>query len=211
MALTAKQESFCLVYLKTGNASEAYRQSYNAENMKPETVNRTAKALLDNHKITARLAELNQAAVSAAVMTRQEALERLSAFARTDLSDLVEFGSHELAEDEDGRPIKQTAWHIRDSILQDPAKMAAIAELNATKDGIKIKTHSPMQAIQQLAKMQGWESASKHELSGPDGGPIQHQDISDAQLKEKLAALGFGREANQLAAKVIADDEPSDL
>lgn len=210
MSLTQKQEAFCIAYLKTGNASEAYRQSYSAEKMKPETVNRTAKELLDNPKITARLAELNAAAVSAAVMTRQEALERLSSFARTDLSDLVEFGSYEIGE-QDGQPVIQAAWKIRDSVLQDPAKLAAIAELSATKDGVKIKTHSPLHAIQQLAKMQGWESATKHELTGKDGGPIQHQDISDDQLKEKLAALGFGREANQLAGKVIGNVEPSVL
>lgn len=208
--LTPKMEAFCLAYLKSGNASEAYRQSYNAENMKPETVNRTAKELLDNPKITARLAELNAAAVSAAVMTRQEALERLSTFARTDLADLVEFGSYEIGE-QDGQPVIQAAWKIKDSILQDPKKLAAISELSATKDGVKIKTHSPLQAIQQLAKMQGWESATKHELTGKDGGPIQHQDISDDQLKEKLAALGFGREANQLAGKVIGNVEPSDI
>ena len=169
--LTPKQEAFCLAYLKCGNASEAYRLCYKAGNMKPESVNRTAKELLDNPKIAARLAELNQSAVTDAVMTRQEALERLSSFARTDLADLVEFGSYEIGE-LDGQPVIQAAWKIKDSVLQDPAKMAAISELAATKDGIKIKTHSPLQAIQQLAKMQGWESATKHELSGPDGGPI---------------------------------------
>lgn len=169
--LTPKQEKFCLAYLKTGNASEAYRKSYNAGKMKPETVNRTAKEMLDNPKIAARLEALNSKAVTDAVMTRQEALERLSRFARIDLTDLVEFGEHELGE-VDGEPVIQTTWKIRDSVLQNPEKLAAIAELNATKDGIKIKTHSPMQAIQQLAKMQGWESATKHELSGPDGGPI---------------------------------------
>lgn len=58
MALTPKQEKFCQKYIETGNASEAYRQAYNAANMKPETVNRTAKELLDNPKIAARLAEL---------------------------------------------------------------------------------------------------------------------------------------------------------
>ncbi len=58
--LTPKQEKFCLKYIETGNASEAYRQSYDAEKMKPETVNRSAKELLDNHKIAARLAVLRQ-------------------------------------------------------------------------------------------------------------------------------------------------------
>ena len=58
--LTPKQEKFCLVYIETGNASEAYRQSYNTAKMKPETVNRTAKQLLDNRKIAARLDELRE-------------------------------------------------------------------------------------------------------------------------------------------------------
>jgi len=210
MALTAKQEAFALAYLETGNASEAYRRAYSAAKMKDKQVWEEASKLLSHPKVAQRLEQLNAAAVSAAVMTRQEALERLSTFARTDLADLVEFGSYELGE-QDGQPVIQAAWKIKDSILQDPTKLAAISELSATKDGVKIKTHSPLQAIQQLAKMQGWESATKHELTGKDGGPIQHQDISDDQLKEKLAALGFGREANQLAGKVVGNVEPGDI
>lgn len=60
MKLTAKQEAFCLAYLETGNASEAYRKAYNAENMKPETVNRKAKELLDHGKISARIEALQE-------------------------------------------------------------------------------------------------------------------------------------------------------
>jgi len=58
VSVTPKQETFCQVYLETGNATEAYRQSYNCKRMKPETINRTAKDLLDNRKIAARLKEL---------------------------------------------------------------------------------------------------------------------------------------------------------
>lgn len=56
--LTPKQESFCQRYMETGNASEAYRLSYDAAAMKPETINRSAKELIDNRKIAARLSEL---------------------------------------------------------------------------------------------------------------------------------------------------------
>ena len=58
MSLTVKQENFCTAYIETGNASEAYRRAYDAENMKPATVNRKAVELLDNGKITARLGQL---------------------------------------------------------------------------------------------------------------------------------------------------------
>ncbi|HHW7520489.1 TPA: terminase small subunit [Mannheimia haemolytica] len=56
--LTPKQEAFCLAYIETGNASEAYRQAYETEEMKSETVHRKAKELMDNGKITARIEEL---------------------------------------------------------------------------------------------------------------------------------------------------------
>lgn len=60
--LTQKQEAFCLAYMETGNASEAYRRAYDAEKMKPETVNRKAKEVMDNGKVTARIAELRKGA-----------------------------------------------------------------------------------------------------------------------------------------------------
>ena len=56
--LTPKQEKFCQVYIETGNASEAYRQAYNTEKMKPESVNSKGYQLLKQVQITARLDEL---------------------------------------------------------------------------------------------------------------------------------------------------------
>ena len=57
--LTPKQEKFCQLYIELGNASEAYRQAYNASKMKPETIKRKAQELLENGTITATyIAEL---------------------------------------------------------------------------------------------------------------------------------------------------------
>ena len=78
MELTQKQERFCQVYIELGNASEAYRQVYNADKMRPETINRTAKDLLDNTKITARLNELRAPAVEAAQLTLESHLAKLA-------------------------------------------------------------------------------------------------------------------------------------
>lgn len=58
MPLTIKQEAFCQAYIETGNASEAYRSSYAAENMKPDAIHVQASKLLDNPKIALRVAEL---------------------------------------------------------------------------------------------------------------------------------------------------------
>ncbi|SFN29387.1 Terminase small subunit [Izhakiella capsodis] len=56
--LTIKQEAFCRAYIETGNASEAYRLSYAADKMKPESVNRKAKEVLDNVKVSAMISKL---------------------------------------------------------------------------------------------------------------------------------------------------------
>lgn len=58
VTLTPKQEAFCLAYIETGNASEAYRRSYNAGKMQPATINVRASELLADSKISVRVAEL---------------------------------------------------------------------------------------------------------------------------------------------------------
>lgn len=57
-SLTIKQEAFCQAYVELGDASEAYRKAYDADNMKPESVHRKAKEVKDNVKVTARIEEL---------------------------------------------------------------------------------------------------------------------------------------------------------
>lgn len=58
--LTPKQEKFCQKYIELGNASEAYRQSYDCSRMKSETINRKAKVEYDKGKIRARINELQE-------------------------------------------------------------------------------------------------------------------------------------------------------
>lgn len=75
--LTAKQENFCLVYLETGSASEAYRRAYSTDRMKPETINRNAHQLLKNNKIATRIKELQEKVAKKAEITVETLLEEL--------------------------------------------------------------------------------------------------------------------------------------
>lgn len=76
--LTQKQEAFALAYIQTGNASEAYRTAYNVKpGTKEATINRTAKELVDNPKIAARIAELRAPAVEKAQLTLEKHLDDL--------------------------------------------------------------------------------------------------------------------------------------
>jgi len=68
--LTVKQATFCQKYLECdGNASEAYRRSYNAENMKPNTIHRKASELMANGMVRARIEELQELAQNRQLMT----------------------------------------------------------------------------------------------------------------------------------------------
>lgn len=75
--LTQKQEAFCLIYIEIGNASEAYRKSYNSANMADATINRKAKELLDNGKIAARIEAIRSKAAEAVGLTLQQHLTDL--------------------------------------------------------------------------------------------------------------------------------------
>jgi len=55
MSLTQKQEMFCIAYIETGNASEAYRRAYNAENMQPATITVKASQLLAQDNVSVRV------------------------------------------------------------------------------------------------------------------------------------------------------------
>ena len=72
--LTPKQEKFCIEYLKTGNATAAYRHAFTTDRMKPETVNRSAKELLDNHKIAARIEALRKPVVEKTQLTLERVI-----------------------------------------------------------------------------------------------------------------------------------------
>ena len=77
LTLTPKQERFCIEYLKTGNASEAYRLSYDVKKMKMGSINVAANELLANPKITHRLDALRAPVAKKAQMTLESHLEDL--------------------------------------------------------------------------------------------------------------------------------------
>lgn len=75
--LTVKQENFVLAYLSTGNASEAYRRAYDAENMSAEAINVEACRLLQHPNVALRLAGLQKRAEAKAILTLEEHMAEL--------------------------------------------------------------------------------------------------------------------------------------
>ena len=67
--LTAKQEAFCLAFIRLNDQSAAYREAYDCSKMKPETINRKASFEYSKGKIRARVDCLRKEIESSSIMT----------------------------------------------------------------------------------------------------------------------------------------------
>jgi phage terminase small subunit len=77
MSLTVKQEAFCLAYMETGNASEAYRQAYDAENMSANAIGVEACRLMDNPNVALKVEELKEEAKQRNAITVDDLIKEL--------------------------------------------------------------------------------------------------------------------------------------
>lgn len=165
-ALTPKQEKFTTAYIETGNASEAYRQSYDAAGMSTNSVHREAHALLENPKVAARLDELQAAHQKRHEATVDRLVKELSLIAFADAGEFFEWGPDGVT--------------VRDKAVLTAEQRRVVSEVSqtVTEAGgtIRVKLHDKLAAIDKLGKHLGMFK-DVHEHTGPDGGPIQIQRI----------------------------------
>lgn len=148
-----------------------------------------ASEILSNPKCKAFLDEMKKEAVKDAVMSRQEMMERLSNLARVNMSDLITWHTTR-STNNDGEPVEQTLWAIKESAEQDPYAMASIAEVTAGKEGFKIKQHSPLAAMKQLAEMAGYNAKQQVELSGAVS-TVNYTPEEYAQAELRMKEMGL--------------------
>lgn len=148
--------------------------------------------MLSDAKVSAFYESLTARAESDAVMSRQEALERLSKMARVSITDIAEFSEYQAGEDESGDPVMATSWRIKNSQDMSPEAASAIKSVTATKMGPKLELHDPAAAMKQLAELQGWNSATKHDHTSSDGSmsPAKYSDEElDRRIEQHMQAL----------------------
>lgn len=182
-------------------AGMTQRQAYYAAegSAKSDTAADTsASEIMNNPKVKAFMDSMKRQAVNDAIMDREEAMKILTQLGRGNLTDIVKFKTVHVGQNaETGDDVHQTAWTIDEELqASDPDKLMIISELEVGKNGPKIKQHSKVAAIAQLAKMGGWESASKHEISGPGGGPILTKDVSELSDDALMALIAGGGAAH---------------
>ncbi len=90
MKLTIKQERFVMEYVATGNATAAYRAVYNCQRMKPETVNRAAKELLDHPNISPRIKAVQSEVAEKLLVSDDSVLKEHARIAFSDIRRLFD-------------------------------------------------------------------------------------------------------------------------
>jgi phage terminase small subunit len=148
--LTVKQERFCLEYLRTGNASKAYRIAYDASKMKETTINKRASELLANRDIAGRLKEANEKAATMAVLDASEIMAEIRRIALSDIGGLMH---------DDGR--------VKLPNELDPATRAAVASFKIDEYGrIEYKFWDKNSALDRAAKILGLFERDNQQKAG---------------------------------------------
>ena len=154
--LPPKQRKFVQEYLVDLNATQAaIRAGYS-----PKAANNAGPRLLVNARVQAAIQQAMSRRERRTEITADRVLNELAKIAFSDLRDFVEFGP--------GRT------KIKSS---DQVDGAVLAEVSDTAAGTSVKLHSKMKALELLGKHLGLAAPEKHELSGPDGGPIEWVEL----------------------------------
>lgn len=179
--LTVKQEKFAQRYVETGNASEAYRLSYDATSMSDEAISVEASRLQNNPKVSLRVDELQELARKRHEVTVDRVIAEYAKIAFLDIRK---------AFDDNGnlKPIHE--------IDDDTAAAIAGIESEAVFEGNgrdrervgtlkKIRLVDKKGALDSIARHLGM-FVDKTEVTGKDGGPVELTDAK-ADLLRRIA------------------------
>ena len=149
--LTFKQEKFCKYYVDTeGNASEAYRMSYDASKMKPETIWSAASRLLANSKVSARISEIKQQRAKETEVERKT-VEKV-------LMDIV---------------LADTGKTKMRSPSQLPKRARnALKKIQNNRGVVNYEFNGKTEAARILGAWNGWEADKNVNIKGGDGNKV---------------------------------------
>lgn len=177
-------------------AGKTQRQAYRDAGGKAktdETADASASEILSHPEVKAFYDSLVSNAATDAVMTRSEALERLSLMGRTRITDIVEFETVEVSavDPKTGEDVKktETIWRIKESAELNELAASAIKSVTMTKFGPKIEMHDAASAIAQMSKMQGWDAPNKVQVSGDPDNPVVSVTLGKEEYKAARAEM----------------------
>lgn len=170
---TARERVFADEWLKDMNASRAFRVI--AEPGSPPT---PTTATSQGHDI------LHRPHVQRYIQNRLEAIfADLEDQQRAVIGRLFEIATGDLGTLMDGE------W-MRLRSLDDlpPGGTRLVKRIKETRHGLDIQLHDPMAAIKMLG--QYWDLfTDRVEVTGRDGGPIEHREVTDDELRRRLSSV----------------------
>lgn len=190
----ARHERFARELASGKTASEAFELA----GFEPNRGN--ASRLKANESVQARVNELLESAALRVEITQARVLEELGKIGFADVRRLVKWHSQAnvaqidadadmqaLVEEGEVRLAVANQIELVSSNDIDDDTAAAISEVSMTDKGtIKIKMYDKRAALVDIGKHLGM-FAEKHELTGPNGGPIQTVDVTLEEAARRIA------------------------
>lgn len=148
--LTPEQMLFCTYYLKYFNGTKAYAKAYDTPH---HLVHSKAHKLMQNPKVAATITKLKKMQVASVNLDAQTVLQRYIDIAFADITDFVDYGTEEVDVFND-KGIKtgteeRNYVRFRQGIEIDGAMVSEVA---LGKDGVRLKMHDKMKALDMLSK-----------------------------------------------------------
>lgn len=201
--LTDKQEKFVQELIKGKSQREAYRTAYPTSVKWLDTaVDCNASKVFSDAKVLQRYESLKGRLLKEAeddcIITAKQVLQELANIALANGSDFAEVIEKEYpVKDKDGNLTGETriysAVEITPTESVDKTKRSAIAGIEQTQSGIKIKQHDKVKALELLGKHLGL-FVEKVELTGKDGGPVEIESPRERIERRIAITASRGRE-----------------
>jgi phage terminase small subunit len=127
--------------------------------------------------------------LNAMTMSRAEMLRRLTELGRGRIANIAKVVKRVVGYTDEADEIWETVVEVQDFDDVDEAELGAISELSQKEHGITIKMHSPLQAMKQLAELQGLEAPKRTEISGPGGGAIKITSVDPVEAARQYQEI----------------------
>ena len=187
--LTDKQRLFCIYYIKYFNATKAYQKAYNSSYI---VANSEGYKLLVKPCIKSEIEKLKQHKLNQAMLSEEDIFQRYMDIAFSDITDYVNFGKREIEilEDNQSKTIEVNYVDFKDSNEVDGT---IISEISQGKNGVSIKLHDKMKALQWLSDhMNIATDKQKAELEVLKSKIVNNEKSKEDKIDEYFAKLEEG-------------------
>lgn len=146
--LNDRQMLFCLLYIRSFNATKAYQKAYGSSY---NTAMQNGSKLLRNPKVKEQIQKLKQERLDREFLTEEDIFQKYKEIAYADISDYAEFGKKEVTYlDKKGQEHKEIVSYV-DLRESNEVDGTIVSEISQGRDGVKIKLADRLKALQWLS------------------------------------------------------------